>query len=666
MFEDLLRARGGVLAGLALMGAAAFSGSTARAEGLPPISSEERALTAVAGHPNAPAVILFRKGEMRMMNPASQDVSSELVVSERIKILTEAGKELGDISIAHSGSFRLQGIEGRTVLPDGTVVPLPKEVKFERLASRSRRIYVTKVAFPAVQVGAILDYQYKVRWDSIFFLDPWYFQDRVPVLHSEIAYDVPPTLQATIWRRDPMQVGIKSETGKSGAEAGTGLRGARVRAWADNLPPVPEESHGAPFSDLAAQYMLLPTAFTTSTVSERLLESWPATCKLFDETYRDARRKDGEAPRRARDIAGRVQAAAGGESREWRQARAVYEMVRDEIATEWVNEVMLPRQASVGAVLDRHRGEPAEKALLLQTMLKAIGIDSHLVWAAHREDGAIDPQVPNPAWFDRVLVAAEIDHRRVFLDPSDVALTFGHIDPGYEGTNALLFDPEKPQMITLPETPFSDNVRHAALDLTLDSSGRAKGTGLLVLVGDPALQHSREPGDADDRVAAWSRLLREQFPGFEVAEVKVAASTDQPRTEISWSLSQHAEEALGDQASFTTSPPVGPVRQPFPRGSKRLGPVSFEYGERSEVELTLHWPEGWQPETLPRPVSYQTAAGAVVSAVEVDAAKRTLTYRRRFDNIHRQAAGAEQFGMVQALFEEAQKSDAQPLVLSRR
>jgi hypothetical protein len=246
---------------------------------------------------------------MRMMNPASQDVSSELVVTERIKILTDAGRKLGDVSIAHSGSFRLQGFEGRTVQPDGTVVPLPRDVKFERLASRSQRFYVTRVAFPAVQAGAILDYRYTVRWDSIFFLDPWYFQDRVPVLHSEIAYDVPPTLQATVWKRDPMQVGIRSETGKS-------LVGAHVRAWADNLPPVPEESHGAPFSELAAQYMTLPTAFTTAMVSQRLLESWPATCKLLDETYREARHQDGEAARRARELAARASsrspAAPGG------------------------------------------------------------------------------------------------------------------------------------------------------------------------------------------------------------------------------------------------------------------------------------------------------------------------------------------------------------------
>jgi hypothetical protein len=225
------RAAGPSLA-LALLSAAA-----AQAETFPSITAEERALTAVPSQPNAPAVVLVRAGKLQMMDPAKQEVSSILQVRVRIKILTEAGKDLGNARIAHSGSFRLQGIEGRTVLPDGTVVPLPKDAKFQRTASSSRRLYVTTVAFPAVQVGAILDYQYTVRWDSIFFLDPWYFQDRIPVLHSEIVYEVPNSLQAASWKSDPMRVGIRSETGKS-------LAGSRVRAWADNLPAVPEESFG--------------------------------------------------------------------------------------------------------------------------------------------------------------------------------------------------------------------------------------------------------------------------------------------------------------------------------------------------------------------------------------------------------------------------------------
>jgi hypothetical protein len=655
MLLRCLRPAAPLALGLAL--ALAVAGSRAAAEAFPPITGEERALTAVAGQPNAAAVILFSKGELHMMDPSRQELSSELVVRERIKILTDAGKEQGNVKIVHSGAVRLQGFEGRTVLPDGTSVPVPKDATFKRTASRARRYYVTSVAFPAVQVGAILDYQYSVKWDSIFFLEPWFFQQRLPVLHSEIAYEVPRNLQVRVWQSDPMHTGIKAESGKS-------MLGTRVRAWGDNLPPVPEEVNSLPFADMAAQEMMVPTAYITRDVAERLLESWPAACKLFDDDYEQARRKDGSAARQAREIAARVTAA--GPQAQRLKAAAIYAFVRDEIATEEANHVWLPQYSTAGSVLDKRRGEPAEKAVLLKVMLEALRIDSRLVWAADRENGSIDTKIANPAWFDRVLVAAQIDGQRVFLDPSDRSLAFGHLEPGYEGTNALLFDRKQPELIVLPEAPFGDNLRRARLELTLDPAGRATGTGTLTLLGQPAWLRTRWTGDAATPDAAWEQWLRKQFPGFDVGGVKVAESLDEPRVAVTWTLSQHPEEALGDQATFVASRPLGPVRQLFPPAAKRLSAVVFDFGERSEVELTLHWAAGWQPDVLPRAFSHQSAAGAMVTSVDVDGAARTLVFRRRFDNVHRKAATAEQFRLVQELFEEAQKSDAQPLALSRR
>jgi transglutaminase-like putative cysteine protease len=648
----------------AALACAVAAGAAASAATFPPITDQERALTSVPDQPAAPAVVLFRNGELRMMDPSRQDVSSLLVVRVRLKILTEAGKEKGNVQIAHSGAMRLQDFEGRTVLPDGTVVPVPRDATFRRTTSRARRFYVTSVAFPSVQVGAILDYRYSVRWDSIFFLEPWFFQDHVPVLHSEIAYEVPKSLQVSVWQSDPLHAGIKSEGAKS-------VSGTRMRAWADHLAPVPEEAHSLPFADMAAQLMMVPTAYSTPYALERLFESWPATCKVFEDDYEQARRKDGNAARQAREIAARAAAAPAAAasptpSLQRRQAVAIYDFVRDEIATEEANRVWLPQFSTAGAVLERRRGEPAEKAVLLQAMLAAVRIDSRLVWAADRENGAIDMRVANPAWFDRTMVAAQIDGQRVFLDPAGAALGFGRIEPGYEGTRALVFDRQKPESIVLPEAPFGENLRRARLELTLDSGGRATGTGTLTLLGQAAWRRSRWTGDAATSTEAWERWLREQFQGFDVAGVTVAESLDDARVQVAWTLAQHPEEALGDQATLVASRPLGPVRQLFPPGAKRLSAVVFEFGERSEVELVLHWAAGWQPEVLPRAWTHSSAAGAVETSVDVDAAGRSLVYRRRFDNAHRQAGTADQFRLVQALFEEAQKSDAQPLVLSRR
>ncbi|HEV7516425.1 MAG TPA: DUF3857 domain-containing protein, partial [Thermoanaerobaculia bacterium] len=246
----------------------------ARGADFPPVTEAERALQAVPGAPNAPAVVLFHNGEFQMLDLASHEVSSRLSVERRVKILTAEGKSQGEIEIEHSDDVRLSGFAGRTVLPDGTVVPVPANARFERRLSKNRSLYVTAVAFPAVQVGAILDYRYDLHFDSIFYLEPWYFASRLPVLHSEITYLIPASLGVQTWGRDPYSVGVKSERTNT-------IRGTRLKTWADRVPPVSREPFGFPFEDLAAQVTVIPTAFSTGGFPRRLLESWTTASELL-------------------------------------------------------------------------------------------------------------------------------------------------------------------------------------------------------------------------------------------------------------------------------------------------------------------------------------------------------------------------------------------------
>ncbi|HZF12608.1 MAG TPA: DUF3857 domain-containing protein, partial [Thermoanaerobaculia bacterium] len=200
-------------------------GAARGADAFPPITDAERALKSVDGAPNAPAAVLFHNGEFQMLDRVKHEVFSRLSVQGRIKILTEEGKSQGEIEIEHSEDVRLSGFAGRTVLPDGTVVPLPADAMFVRRTSKNRNLYVTAIAFPAVQVGAILDYRYDLRFDSIFFIEPWYFARRLPTLHSEIVYFIPKSMSVQTWSRDIFGVGIKSESSDT-------VRGVRARHWA--------------------------------------------------------------------------------------------------------------------------------------------------------------------------------------------------------------------------------------------------------------------------------------------------------------------------------------------------------------------------------------------------------------------------------------------------
>ncbi|HSN87185.1 MAG TPA: DUF3857 domain-containing protein, partial [Thermoanaerobaculia bacterium] len=624
------------------------------AAAFPPVSESERALTSVSGEPNAPAVILFKKSEFLMMGYGNQgQVSSRLLVQERRKILTEQGKELAEVGVVHDDSVRLSGFKGRTVLPDGRVLPLGSDARFQRKASKRDKRSITSVAFPGVEVGAILDYQYELRFDSFFYLEPWYLSDELPVVRAEIVFKIPHEVRAQAWHRDPFKAGIHFENTKTSS-------GTEIRVWADNLPPVPADPFGLPFSDLATKMMMVPLSYDNGAYETKLLESWGSVCKIVDELYDKARRNDGDAEKKGREI------AAGSGPGALQKAEALYRFVRDEIETVPLAGIFLTEGSAVDKTLKQRRGDYAEKAMLLQAMLRAVKLDARMVWAANRWRGQLDTEIANPAAFDMVLVAVEIDGKRHYLDPSDRALAFGRLQFAYEGTPALLFDAKKPELVALPETPFDQNGRRAVLDLTLDGEGRITGKGEIVYTGHHAWQKIEWQDDEAATMEAWKKWLAEEYEGFQVEDIRFEEKPDEQLARVAWTLKQREEEVLGDEASLLPSRPLGPSRQPFVQdASKRRSPVLFAFPDRDEVELRLNWPEGWRLETQPKLVSTKNRAGAFSVEMELDDAARTLVYRRRADVTQRMLATLEQYEEARALFGALEKSDAEELVLVR-
>ncbi len=626
-------------------------GSPAHASEFAPVTDAERALTQVAFEPEAPAVVLFKRATLKLLDyPA--DVSSYLDVQVRLKILTKEGLHYGEVVLPHSRDVRLNSFVGRTVLPDGRVVPLPADAIFKSETSHAEKTYVTKAAFPAVEVGAVIDYSFRLIWDTFFYLQPWEFNDRLPTLHSEITYLIPGTLAIKPWGR-------QLTSNKIQAEKKPGARGTELKIWMDNLPSIADEPFRFPTADLSSRFMIVPLRVVAGGEPFLLFESWKTTCDLFNRGYADVRRKDRQTKKSAREIAG-----AGTDPA--KQALAVYRFVRDEIRTEdsvgvWASE------GSVDQVLADRKGTATEKALLLSSMLDSIGLDPRLVWAADRSEGHIDTEVANPYWFDRAVVMVDLKGERVFLDPSNRHLGFGHLEPEFEGMPGLVHSATKPEILTLPRPPFDRNARHATVELAVDADGRVSGTGTLEATGHHALEYLGWQDGDKPVVDAWKEWLGGVFAGFDVGNVVVADSADEQEVKAAWSLAQRAEQALGDEATLTPSLPLGPVKQAFNLpAEQRRTPVQLTFADRDEVELTVTWPAGWEVEASPPAATFENAAGTLVASVEVEAGAHRLRYRRRLDIVRTEFTTATDYRAIRALYAEAERHDAQNLVLVHR
>ncbi|MGV8039725.1 MAG: DUF3857 and transglutaminase domain-containing protein [Thermoanaerobaculaceae bacterium] len=620
---------------------------------LPPITEAERAITTIAGHPDAPAVILFRTGRLRMPHPSAQPATSILEVAVREKILTEKGLDEGTVRVFHSSFTRLRDFEGRTVTADGTVVPLPPDASFTTTTSKTKRTFVTSVAFPKVEVGAILDYRFSLYWDDYSYLEPWYFAEMVPVLHSEITYHVPPGLVVSLVGLGPGKEAIKSEQGKD-------VKGSLVRVWVDNLKALPDEPYAFPSRDFSPRMLLVPLRLGGYGPPIHLLEDWSTTCGLYEVEYKDALRKSANLDRLTHTM-------LRGETGDTKAKAAIlYRWVRDTIRTDDERTSLSPGEnATVDSVASDTRGSSVEKALVLQAMLRKAEIPARLVWAADRADGAIDPSVPTPAWFTRVLVAIEAGDQRIFLDPTDPTAAFGHIPPGFEEMPAVLVDFSKPEVVTLPSAPFVENRRVARVDIAVGENGQATGRGTLSLTGHHGWRIIGWKDTREQAVAAWQEWLVGRLKGWTVTDVAVKESVDDARVEVEWRLS--STEADESELLLSPSAPLGPVTIGASLSpTSRRTPVLLEFGDRNEVEWHVSWPESWLLEGTPPPRAHHGAFGSATLNVTADPAARTLLTTRRLDVARRLAANAGDYTALRGLFTAAQSHDNETVVLRRR
>jgi hypothetical protein len=104
----------------------------------------------------------------------------------RAKVLTEKGKELATVELPYQmGSYKITDITGRTIHPDGTVIPLTVKPE-DLMVAKIGETQIGKMVFtlPSVEVGSILEYSYEIRYDDDKFSSPQWEIQRPYFVHK--------------------------------------------------------------------------------------------------------------------------------------------------------------------------------------------------------------------------------------------------------------------------------------------------------------------------------------------------------------------------------------------------------------------------------------------------------------------------------------------------
>jgi hypothetical protein len=486
----------------------------------PPVSPDDLKMTDLKEQPGAPAVVLDRE-------EIDDDMNNVHSVYERIKILTDAGREYANVEIPyrHRG-FSIGAISGQTVHADGTVVPFTGK-PFDKTVVKAGglRINVKSFTLPDVQVGSIIDYKYSLRYEDNLLLPPdWdvqtdLFQRRayfkfipfqnhgnmyIQLAHGQIS-------QGIAWTPflgdgpQPQKHELPTQSFATVHDVGFWIDLTRT-----NIPALVDEPFMPPTN------MLRMRVYFYYQQNLKMDDYWKSEGKFWNKDVEEfVGRNHGVDETLAKIF-------SPSDTPE-QKVHKIYAFVGSLENLDYIPErskqenKTLELKAVKGAddVLENHSGDHDELNRLFVSMVRAAGIPASLIWVPNRERDVFIKQYMSTSQLEAEIAIVQLNGKDVFLDPGTKYCPFGILDWRYTGVQGLRQSPKGADVGETPPPNYTQSIMTRMARLTLDEHGTASGAVSLMFKGTAAMHHRQEGGatDAEGRKKLMEDELRGILPG---------------------------------------------------------------------------------------------------------------------------------------------------------
>jgi hypothetical protein len=298
-----------------------------------------------------------------------------------------------------------------------------------------------------------------------------------------------------------------------------------------------------------------------------------------------------------------------------------------------------------------HRyGDCKDKATILSTMLKEIGVTSYYV-SVNTERGAVTPATPATRWFNHEILAIRLPDgmqdaslvavyphaklgRLLIFDPTDDMTPLGQLRGALQANYALLVTAEGGELIELPRLPAQMNGVQRTAKLTLNPTGTLSGDVREVRVGDRAAAQRaalRSVTKDADRIKPVETLLANSLTTYSLTKASVTNlnQMDQPfifdYSLVAQNYAKTAGNLLLVRPRVIGNKSSGLLETKEPRKY----PVEFEGPSRDTDTFEITLPAGYEVDDLPPPIHAEYSFASYDSKTETHG--NVLRYTRTFE-----------------------------------
>jgi hypothetical protein len=462
------------LALLSLTVALSFLPARAAAFDWDPITDAEKNMKASPLDPGAGAVVLFKRGNIEILERSSLFWTTRIQSYVRIKVFNDSGRETANVSVEHEKYFRLSKVDGRTILPSGEILPLDSSKVFQGTAYQEGKhfaILATNFTLPSVAPGAIIEYQVEeyVDW---FFPPPWIFDTRgIGTVESTLRVTIGPRLVLS-------QFPLDTPLNKISYTQNQTVKGTQFDFSVKNLRPIQDEPFSLPFRDQASMVLFTPNELAFSGAVYPIITKWDDVAEEMKRELANMEKSEKEARNKAKELTDKIPDPQ-------KKAEAIYSYLQQNVASSNLSGINLRRTAD--EILNAKRGDPDEINALFVLMLREEKIDADMVLIATRNWETLVRSFPNFSQFSRIITRLNFKNGVVFADPADAASPIGELPWFDRGVQGFAVRGSKIQDAMIPSGTLDDNVSAAKTTMHVAKDWTTEGDEEIDLKGAEAI-----------------------------------------------------------------------------------------------------------------------------------------------------------------------------------
>lgn len=589
---------------------------------------DELKMTSVPQVPGAPAVYLD-------YDQTNDENAHQVIVYVRIKVLTQAGVQYGDVELPYDKSdhYSIKKIEARTIHPDGTIIPFTsKPFDKQVVKAHSLRYNVKVFTMPDVTVGSILEYRYVLHYGEDTFIAPkWYAQQDLFVLREHFVFQ--PEKQSQY-----LEGGATTNSFEWTSVLPKGADVQKVKGqWEltmTDVAPIDDEKWMPPRHNLEYKVLFY---YTNPRLPETADAFWQRTGGWYSA---------GVDAFMATDKLKKVVSSlvAPGDSDAVKVAKLYDAMMALENTSFTREETQKEEKVthtvinSAADVWNAKRGNSSEIAMLFIALARAAGLKAYAMWVSDRSQEFFEKNDLNTDQLDDIVAIVVVNGKEEYFDPGARFCALGKLAWYHTATTGIRQGPTGATLANTPGSDFRDaeTLRHAQLQL--DAAGKLTGTVRVVMTGTPALiwreralqtdQTQVKKEFEDDMKTDLPAGVDVSLEGFEgLSDWKTALTAD---LTVSGTLGTRTGKLLLLPASFFEASAKSVL---LPEERHYAIYMEYAYAEQDEVSLTV--PSGMKIEGMPKAESLALRAPANPADLwgEFDASYQTSAAGIQFKRI---------------------------------